>query len=78
MQKPLPTPADVFAVHALSRDVAVLAGAKGTIWWTNDGGDSWNDLSLGLDVMVADVMFLDENTVLAVGEDGGAWVRELN
>jgi photosystem II stability/assembly factor-like uncharacterized protein len=45
-------------------------GSRGTIISTDDGGATWKDRSIGADIILNDVRFVDARQGWAVGEFG--------
>lgn len=73
--QPGPVPrADLYAVDFWDERVGMVVGAHGRAYFTDDGGQSWYDVSTGLDRFLGDVQFLSANEVLVVGEGGLALV----
>lgn len=65
-----PGHADLYAVTFRDASRGAIGGHAGTVWWTADGGATWQDISLGGDQMIAGVTFLDDQHLLVVGERG--------
>jgi poly(3-hydroxybutyrate) depolymerase/photosystem II stability/assembly factor-like uncharacterized protein len=55
----------------------VAVGAHGTAFRTSDGGATWLDDSTGLDGFLGGVEWIDDHTVVVVGESGTVLTRSL-
>lgn len=80
--RPLPTEEDVLALACDPAGRLWVVGSFALILTSADGGASWNDLSLGEDVMLSTVMFVDGThgfiagefgTVLRTDDGGATW-----
>ncbi|MBS2013392.1 MAG: prolyl oligopeptidase family serine peptidase [Deltaproteobacteria bacterium] len=60
---------DLYAIAFRDPGHGVAVGAHGVAVVTNDGGATWEDVSIGKNVMLAGVAF-DGATIVAVGEGG--------
>jgi photosystem II stability/assembly factor-like uncharacterized protein/predicted esterase len=61
---------DLYAVDFLDEQHGMAVGLHGAALYTADGGQSWSEVSTGLDRFLGDVRWLEDGTVLAVGEAG--------
>ena len=66
----VPTEEELYAVSFWDGQTGMAVGAHGCALLTRDGGQTWEDVSTGLDLFWGDVVFLDELTALVVGEQG--------
>lgn len=80
--RPLPTEEDVLALACDPAGRLWVVGSFALILTSDDGGATWNDLSLGEDVMLSTVLFVDGangfitgefGTVLRTGDGGATW-----
>ena len=69
---PQPSPAsdDFYGVALANAEVGLAVGRNGQAVLTTNGGGSWVDVSTGLNVFLASVVWLDSHTALVVGEGG--------
>lgn len=69
------------ALYAISfgpdGQAAVAAGIGGQVVYTRDGGVSWSTLATGLDRFFGAVAFVDDDTVLLLGERGAVVRTDL-
>jgi photosystem II stability/assembly factor-like uncharacterized protein len=66
----VPTQEDLYAVAFRDAQNGIVAGAHGAVLGTHDAGNTWSDLSTGLDGYVGAISWLPGNTVLVAGEQG--------
>lgn len=75
IRQPGPPPiADLYAVDFWNERIGMAVGAHGRAYFTDDGGETWADVSTGYDLYLGDVRFLSPTEVLVVGEAGLALI----
>jgi poly(3-hydroxybutyrate) depolymerase len=72
IDRSVPGADDLYAVSFLDAQQGMAVGLHGTALYTADGGRSWDDVSTGLDAFLGDLHWIDDETVLVVGEGGAA------
>lgn len=86
-QNPYPTSNTLLAVKFVTPKKGWIVGEKGTILYTEDGGDTWEAQESGTEQDIRSIFFINEKLVWAVGtggitihtEDGGkTWVSQGN
>ena len=70
-----PTNTPLKAVHFISSSVGFIGGNSGEIYKTTNGGTSWTDVSLGVDVTINCIYFLHADTGF-VGTEGRLYGTE--
>lgn len=84
-QNPYPTSNTLLAVKFITPKKGWIAGEKGTILYTEDGGDTWEAQESGTEQDIKSIIFVNEKTGWAAGdrgviihtEDGGkTWVAQ--
>ncbi|MEH6502684.1 MAG: YCF48-related protein [Cycloclasticus sp.] len=79
-------PDNLYAVEFVNDKLGFVAGYSGSLFRTQDGGESWDGIYLGVNELVRHVSFVDENNGWAVGHrgsilhtsDGGTtWVVQM-
>lgn len=84
-QNPYPTSNTLLAVKFVTQKKGWIAGEKGTILYTGDGGDSWEYQESGTEQDLKSLAFVNEKIGWAVGnggviihtEDGGTnWIKQ--
>ena len=68
--QPTPTTEDLYAIDFYDENVGLAVGLHGAALYTDDGGTTWQDVSIGLDRFLGDVRWIDASTAVAVGENG--------
>jgi photosystem II stability/assembly factor-like uncharacterized protein/predicted esterase len=61
---------DLYAIDFFDENVGIAAGVHGAALYTEDGGETWIDASIGFDRFIGDVRWVDASTAIAVGERG--------
>ncbi len=61
------------AIYLFSENKLTIVGDYGMILYSNNGGDTWIDQSVGTSYAFIGVDFYDENNGLAVGESGNVY-----
>jgi photosystem II stability/assembly factor-like uncharacterized protein len=77
---------DLRDVHCLTEDLCWVAGDSEELFYTEDGGDEWNNVNTGVDTALHAVHFSDELTGWAIGQqvirftdDGGeSWEYQVS
>jgi photosystem II stability/assembly factor-like uncharacterized protein len=82
---PFPTGYDLYGIDMIDAVTGTAVGERGSIYRTNDGGQTWTEQSSGTKSPMRDVCFKNENTGTAVGwggtilrtNDGGeSWIQQ--
>jgi predicted esterase len=69
-----PPAADLYAVDFWDDQIGMAVGGHGRAFFTDNGGETWSDVSTGYDRYLGDVHFLSPTKVLVVGEAGLALI----
>lgn len=69
-QNPYPTSNTLLAVKFITPEKGWIAGEKGTILYTQDGGDTWEAQESGTEADIKSLAFVNEKTGWAVGNGG--------
>lgn len=65
------TEEDLYAVaFSPDGDLGAAVGRRGSVVLTRDGGQTWEDASIGMDVFLGAATFVDETVLLVAGEGG--------
>lgn len=60
------------AVHFIDSDIGFIAGSKSTVLKTNDGGNSWENISPDGDQTILDIYFFNESVGI-ITKSGSLW-----
>jgi hypothetical protein len=63
-------PDNLYAVEFVNDKLGFIAGYSGSLFRTQDGGESWDGIYMGVNELVRHVSFVDENNGWAVGHRG--------
>ena len=63
-------PDNLYAVEFVNDKTGFIAGYSGSLFRTEDGGESWDGIYLGVSELIRHVSFVDEKTGWAVGHQG--------
>ena len=64
----------IYQVQFFNEDIGYAAGKRGSIFVTNDGGDTWQYKDTGFNETLRALVVLSETTALVAG-DGGLMLR---
>lgn len=63
-------PDNLYAVDFVNDKTGFIAGYSGSLFRTQDGGETWDGIYLGVSELIRHVSFVDEKTGWAVGHQG--------
>lgn len=66
----LPDGFDVHGMDAISSERIYVCGKGGTVFYTHDGGNKWERVRTGFNLLLTDIEFIDEKNGWVVGERG--------
>ncbi len=82
----LPSTQNFYSIEFINDKTGWAIGKKGTIYFTEDGGDTWQKQNSGIDEALSEIQFIDnqngwiagENNLLATTDGGKNWNIKLS